>query len=115
DSFTRGLRRNHSLDDSHKFCSDRIPQVPVAMNIYAVGTSHKHSPLDVRERLVFSEEELGPALRDLNSGIAEEAAIVSTCNRTEIYIVAKDEFFHADQLKDWLCRWKKVSVPHGQL
>jgi len=85
------------------------------MNIYAVGTSHKHSPLDVRERLVFSEEELGPALRDLNSGIAEEAAIVSTCNRTEIYIVAKDEFFHADQLKDWLCRWKKVSVPHGQL
>lgn len=85
------------------------------MNIYAIGTSHKYSPLDVRERLVFNDEELGPALRDLREKIAEEAAIVSTCNRTEIYVVPNDDFFQVDRLKEWLCRWKGVHVPNGQL
>lgn len=85
------------------------------MNIYAVGTSHKHSSLDLRERIVFNDDELDAALSDLRSEIASEAAIVSTCNRTEIYVVPRDEFFHADRLKDWLCRWKGIEIPKQQL
>lgn len=85
------------------------------MNIYAVGTSHKHSPLSLRERLVFSEDEVGAALVDLKNALAEEAAIISTCNRTEIYVVPKDELFNADRLREWVCRWKGVDVPKGQL
>jgi glutamyl-tRNA reductase len=85
------------------------------MNIYAVGTSHKHSPLDLRERLVFAEEELPAALGDLRELAAAEAAIISTCNRTEIYIVPKDEIFNADRLKEWLARWKRLDVPKQHL
>jgi glutamyl-tRNA reductase len=85
------------------------------MNIHAVGTSHKHSPLDLRERLVFAEEELPAALGDLRELAAAEAAIISTCNRTEIYIVPKDELFNADRLKEWLARWKRLDVPKQHL
>ncbi len=85
------------------------------MNIYAVGTSHKHSSLALREGLVFSEEEMGPALSDLRNEIAQEAAIISTCNRTEIYIVPKTEFFHVDRLKEWICHWKAADISYGQL
>jgi glutamyl-tRNA reductase len=85
------------------------------MNIYALGTSHKHSSLELRELIVFSDDELGRALRDLQSEMAREAAIVSTCNRTEIYVVPHDEFFHADRLREWLCRWKGIDIPNGQL
>jgi glutamyl-tRNA reductase len=85
------------------------------MNLYAIGTSHKHSPVEVRERLAFSEEELLPALADLRRELASEAVIVSTCNRTEIYVVPRDESFHVDQVKEWLRRWKGMNVPNGEL
>ncbi len=85
------------------------------MNIYAVGTSHKHSPLELRERLVFGEDELAPALEDLRARAAAEAAIISTCNRTEIYIVPQDELFNADRLKEWLAAWKRFDVPKQSL
>ncbi len=85
------------------------------MNIYAIGTSHRHSPVEIRERVVFGEEELPDALEDLRREIASEAAIVSTCNRTEIYVVPREENFHTDMLRDWLRRWKKVDIAGGHL
>jgi glutamyl-tRNA reductase len=85
------------------------------MNIYAVGTSHKHSSLELRERIVFGESEMEGALSDLRRVLAAEAAILSTCNRTEIYVVPQDEFFQADRLKEWLGRWKGFEIPRQQL
>ncbi len=54
--------------------------------IFALGVNHKTAPLDVRERIAFSSETLPLALRDFadHEGV-REAAIVSTCNRTEMY------------------------------
>ena len=60
------------------------------MAIYTLGLNHTTAPIDVRERVAFGAESLGDALRDLTAGRrAKEAAILSTCNRTEIY-------FHGD-------------------
>src|SRR6266403_4417346 len=56
------------------------------MSLFAVGLNHITAPLDVRERVVFTSESLVDALRDVvSAGRAKEAAILSTCNRTEVY------------------------------
>src|SRR6266850_658093 len=56
------------------------------MSLFAFGLNHITAPLDVRERVVFTSEILVDALRDVvSAGRAEEAAILSTCNRTEVY------------------------------
>lgn len=81
------------------------------LNIHAIGTSHKHSPVEVRERLAFGEEELPDALGDLTATIPGESAIISTCNRTELYIRPSDEAFNTDQLKDWLRKRKGADLP----
>ncbi|MCB1756767.1 MAG: glutamyl-tRNA reductase [Gammaproteobacteria bacterium] len=56
------------------------------MSLLALGLNHKTAPLDIRELASFSPEKLGESLRELKNIVGvEEAAIVSTCNRTEIY------------------------------
>lgn len=85
------------------------------MNIYALGTSHKHSTLDMRERVSFSDEELKEALPSLRESLAEEVAVISTCNRTEIYIVPRAEPFAHEEIAEWLRAWKGVDIPNGQL
>ncbi len=56
------------------------------MSLYTLGLNHTTAPLEVRERVTFGPDVLGEALRDLTGGRrAKEAAILSTCNRTEVY------------------------------
>ena len=56
------------------------------MSLYTIGLSHVTAPVDVRERVAFGADMLGDALRDLIGGRkVREAAILSTCNRTEVY------------------------------
>src|SRR5438132_9567039 len=56
------------------------------MPLYALGLNHSTAPLKVRERFAFQMDTLGAALRDLlGQPKVKEAAILSTCNRTEIY------------------------------
>jgi len=56
------------------------------MTLFAFGLNHTTAPLEVREKVTFNVEALPGALADLShqEGVAE-AAILSTCNRTEIY------------------------------
>jgi len=61
------------------------------MPLLALGLNHRTAPVDVRERVAFSPERLDTALRDLlDHGGAYEAAILSTCNRTELYCGLKE-------------------------
>jgi len=56
------------------------------VTLLAFGLNHATAPIEVRERVVFSPDMLPEALRALlRDGAAAEAAILSTCNRTEIY------------------------------
>lgn len=63
------------------------------MPIVVIGLSHHTSPVESRERLAFSEAAIPEALRKLRqAGAADEAVILSTCNRVEIYAAtAADE------------------------
>ena len=59
------------------------------MSVFALGLNHTTAPLDLRGRLAFSPEQLPQALRTLRQRLQREvpeAALVSTCNRTELYV-----------------------------
>jgi glutamyl-tRNA reductase len=59
------------------------------MSVFTLGLNHTTAPLDLRGRLAFAPEQLSPVLRTLRERLAAaapEAALVSTCNRTELYV-----------------------------
>jgi glutamyl-tRNA reductase len=59
------------------------------MSIVLVGLNHKTAPVEVRERLAFSDEACAASLRALVDGeVVREGLIVSTCNRVEILAAA---------------------------
>jgi len=56
------------------------------MSLLAFGINHKTAPVDIRERVAFEPGQISHALKDLVAQPAvNEAAIISTCNRTELY------------------------------
>ncbi len=56
------------------------------MQLFTLGMNHQTAPLAIRERVVFSAERLRAALAELTQNEpVKEAAILSTCNRTELY------------------------------
>jgi glutamyl-tRNA reductase len=59
--------------------------------LIALGVSHKTTPLDLRERLSLTEGRAVSALQELTAtGVIHEAAAISTCNRTELYLIVSD-------------------------
>jgi glutamyl-tRNA reductase len=79
------------------------------MTLLALGINYQTAPVSIREKLAFSTETLSIALQDLLcvKGV-EEAAILSTCNRTEFY--CKTEFNNENVLIDWIGGNKQVST-----
>ena len=73
--------------------------------LYALGLNHQTAPLDIRERVVFHVERLREALTEMKSGLASEAAILSTCNRTELYFAGEEPAAAAQ----WLAKWHRLS------
>ena len=60
------------------------------MQLVALGLNHTTAPLAVRERVAFEANRAVAALRELKTKrLAREAAILSTCNRTELYIATE--------------------------
>ena len=56
------------------------------MTLFAFGINHKTAPVEIREKVAFAPEKLEDALKELtHTADIHEAAIVSTCNRTELY------------------------------
>src|SRR5258706_3387133 len=56
------------------------------MEIVLVGLNHRTAPVEVRERVSFSEEQAQRAAEELRArGILEETLVLSTCNRSEVY------------------------------
>ena len=59
--------------------------------VLALGLSHKTAPLELRERLALTEGRATSVMNELTAAPEiREATVVSTCNRTELYLVAED-------------------------
>ncbi len=83
------------------------------MHVVVVGLSHHSSPVTVRERFAFAEAKVPAALQMIReSGIAEEAVILSTCNRVEIYAATPLEPRRAfAELQEFLVRIHNYREP----
>ena len=78
------------------------------MAVWALGINHTTAPLDLRGRFAFAIDQIEPTLRGLREALSRpEAALVSTCNRTEIYCAGdKPQLEHT---LDWLAHSGGVS------
>ncbi len=70
------------------------------MSLHVLGINHQTAPVSLRERVAFSGDAVPAALGALRAlPTVHEVALLSTCNRTELYAVADD---NGDALADWL-------------
>ncbi len=79
------------------------------MAVLAYGLNHQTAPVEVRERLAFPEEKLPETLADLRNDVPDvsEVAILSTCNRTELYCVTAGR---EQRIADWLSDRRRIAV-----
>jgi len=71
------------------------------MALLTLGLNHKTAPVDIRERLTFGPDVIVGALRSLSQQPAvDEALILSTCNRTEIYSAVHEGGL--EEVRHWL-------------
>ncbi|HEY4581670.1 MAG TPA: glutamyl-tRNA reductase [Lysobacter sp.] len=76
------------------------------MGFHVIGLNHATAPVDVRERVAFAGDAAGNALAELRAlPSVHEVALLSTCNRTELYAETGDD---GSALADWLARHSTV-------
>ena len=81
------------------------------MRLLAYGINHRTTPVHIREKLAFLDTQLPLALRDFTQHNAiDEAVILSTCNRTEIYTNTSD----TSSVQTWLAKQKSIGVDLNQ-
>ncbi len=85
------------------------------MSVLALGLNHTTAPLDLRGRFAFAPDQLPVVLRGLQERlqrVAPEAALVSTCNRTELYLAADPRLAAqiARPAREWLAEQGGVSA-----
>ena len=79
------------------------------MAFLALGINHKTASVDVRERVAFTPEQLVEALQQLCQRTStREAAILSTCNRSELYL--EQDSLTAEAVLAWLADYHKLSL-----
>jgi glutamyl-tRNA reductase len=87
------------------------------MHLFLLGVSHKTAPVDLRERLDFSSGDVGAAVEALaRRASAQETVLLSTCNRSEIYVASDDVGRARQEVVDFLADFHRlphdVFLPH---
>jgi glutamyl-tRNA reductase len=85
------------------------------MHLLTLGLNHTTAPLALRERVAFSADRLRDALADVRgrlSAIVSESAILSTCNRTELYSAVREPDAAHAALVDWLAEVSVLPPEH---
>ena len=80
------------------------------MAVWALGLNHNTAPQDIRGRFVFEPSRMIDTLKDLKQSLPSlaEVAVLSTCNRTEVYCAADPP--NPEHTLHWLARAGQVSV-----
>jgi glutamyl-tRNA reductase len=80
------------------------------MQLFTIGVNHTTAPISIRENVAFTDANLRNALSDLTAKNAVEAAILSTCNRTEIYV----QSINAEPIVHWLANYHRLDISSVQ-
>ena len=77
------------------------------MTLQIIGVNHNTAPVELREQVVFSGKEIARALKSVVAlPDVDEVMILSTCNRTEFYIIAEKD--SSEKLHHWLINEKNL-------
>lgn len=81
------------------------------MNIAVIGLSHKTAPVEIREKLSIPDDAKEQAIAQIR-GLShiQEVAVLSTCNRLEIYALIQDTENGMRELTQFLSDWSKISI-----
>ncbi|MDI3438656.1 glutamyl-tRNA reductase [Erwinia sp. V90_4] len=81
------------------------------MTLLALGINHKTAPVALRERVTFSPDTLDQALNSLLAQpLVQGGVVLSTCNRTELYLSVEQQENLQEQLVSWLCDYHHLCV-----
>ncbi|HIG18083.1 MAG TPA: glutamyl-tRNA reductase, partial [Candidatus Handelsmanbacteria bacterium] len=79
------------------------------MHLLTLGLNHTTAPVEVRERLAFAEDDQPDSLRQLREGYGlSEVAILSTCNRSEIYAASNGP--HLEPVRRYLAEQRSLDL-----
>jgi len=79
------------------------------VHLILLGVSHRTAPVDLRERLDFSSRDVGAAVEALAArSSAAESVVLSTCNRSEIYVASDEPGRVRDELVTFLSEYHQV-------
>lgn len=78
------------------------------MDLLAIGINHQTAPVSLRELIAFAPDQLSDALQSVQQ-VADlrEIAILSTCNRTELYCATRDR--DERPIIEWLCKYHDLA------
>lgn len=85
-----------------------MPHSALSQTLTAIGINHETAPVAIREQVAFSPERLIEALKSLRDhGLAQGSAILSTCNRSELYLTHHQQDHHP--IQHWLHDFFNIS------
>ena len=80
------------------------------MTLLALGINHKTAPVSLRERVTFSPDTLDQALDSLLAQpMVQGGVVLSTCNRTELYLSVEEQDNLQEALVRWLCDYHNLN------
>ncbi|MHB8853932.1 MAG: glutamyl-tRNA reductase [Ignavibacteriaceae bacterium] len=79
------------------------------MNIIAISINHKTAPVEVREAVYLSNEEIKNLTHSIKNSFFSEGLIVTTCNRTEIYGIPANQNLSHQEIQNALLNFKSVT------
>ncbi len=78
------------------------------MNLIGISINHKTAPIELREALHLSHDEIVDFIPKLKENLFEDGFVLSTCNRTEIFGTPKNGLTDYNKLQDFIINYKPV-------
>ena len=79
------------------------------MELLLVGLNHKSASVEVREKVYFARDDVGKTLPELVQQFLQEGVMISTCNRTELYGIPRNEEAPAEKIIEFLIEKKSAA------
>lgn len=84
------------------------------MNLLSISINHRTAPVELRENLHLSEEEVRNFILQQKGKLLSEGLVISTCNRTEVYGIPVDKNITTKELQDSVITYKSESKANLQ-
>lgn len=96
----------------NRFCFAVLGYTKESTSILVIGLNYHTAPIEIREKLSIPESSWDEAIAELCSlNHIEEAAVLSTCNRMEIYVLALSKNRGIKEVTEWMSKVVNIVLP----